>query len=93
MFSVVRESGKGTAEIAAQVVNGLPTIKRPAGTKKAARFGVAGPHDLRNGTRRRWAVMSLNGANHRRWSETVKMGQKAFPKAFQNLPPRNLNFY
>ena len=33
-------SGVGTGQVVAQVVNGLPTIKRPSGTKSGTRVGV-----------------------------------------------------
>jgi hypothetical protein len=35
--------GTGTAEVVAQVVNGLPTSKRPAGTNSLTRLGTATP--------------------------------------------------
>jgi hypothetical protein len=37
------EMGTGTGQVVAQVVNGLPTLKRPAGTNSWARFGTATP--------------------------------------------------
>ena len=88
-----RHSGTGSEQIVAQVVNGLPTIKRPAGTKRTARFGVAGPHDLRHDTRRRRTVMPRNYTQHQWQPKTAQMWQNAVQKAFQNLPPRNRNFY
>jgi hypothetical protein len=42
-------SGVGTGQVVAQVVNGLPTIKRPSGTKSGARVGVGGQPGARRG--------------------------------------------